>query len=34
MSQTEFSKLMYSLAIIPLCVALLGAFVSWLRKDL
>ncbi|MBT3667005.1 MAG: hypothetical protein HN548_05950 [Opitutae bacterium] len=34
MNENEFTKLLYSLGIIPLCIAILGAFVSWLRKEL
>ena len=34
MNKSDFTKLLYSLGVIPMIVALLGAFVSWLRKEL
>ncbi len=34
MNKGDYTKLLYSLGFIPLIIALIGAFVSWLRKEL
>jgi hypothetical protein len=34
LSKFEFEKLIFTLAIVPICIAITGGFVSWLRKDL
>ncbi len=34
LNNEDFNKLMYGLSIIPIMVALIGAFVAWLRKEL
>ena len=34
MTKAEFEKLLYLLSIVPLTVAVIGAFVTWLRKEL
>ena len=34
MQEDEFENLIYSIAIIPIFVALTGFFVGWLRKEL
>ena len=34
MNDSDFTKLLYSLGIIPTIIALLGTFVTWLRKEL
>ncbi len=34
LNENDFNKLLYSLALIPLAIALIGSFVSWLRKEL
>jgi hypothetical protein len=33
-NKSDYTKLLYSLGLIPFTIALLGAFVSWLRKEL
>jgi hypothetical protein len=34
LNNEDFVQLMYGLAIIPMIIALTGAFVAWLRKEL
>ena len=34
MNESDFTKLLYSLAIVPIVIAFLGTFVTWLRKEL
>jgi hypothetical protein len=34
MTTSEFEQWLYSLAIVPASIALLGIFVGWLRKEL
>ena len=33
MSEEDFGNLLYSMTTVPGCIALLGLFVHWLRKD-
>ena len=34
MQEDEFKNLLYSIAIVPMFVAIVGIFVGWLRKEL
>ena len=34
LNNSEFNKLLYVILIIPVGIAIVGVFVSWLRKEL
>ncbi len=34
LNNEDFLQLMYGLSIVPMIIALTGAFVAWLRKEL
>jgi hypothetical protein len=34
LNKLESNKLMYSISVVPILIALIGLFVGWLRKEL
>jgi hypothetical protein len=34
LNSKQFEELLYTLSLIPIIIALMGAFVGWLRKEL